>query len=572
MASAPLGIAALIVACGPILAQGPQPADAAATYLDQGWSETDRRRWYTISQGSRLLPQSWLTALEQKDSTDKFLSDAHVRRLGFLPTGVPDGLPLGFVVDRGPAPDGSGEPWVGMTCAACHTGEIAYGRHRLRIDGAPTLADFQTFMEDFLAALVAMRADSRKFDRFAGAVLGANSAPERQRDLRAALDKSIAWYERLAAQNESPVRYGNGRVDALGHILNRVAVGIGTTAPPGTWPADAPASYPFLWTTPWQQRVQWNASAPQLQAQGAFNGKPYDVGAMMRNIGELIGVFGSVDDSRLSEGSIPSSLRIETMIDLEDLLKRLLPPRWPRELPPIDKKLAEDGRAVYERLKCGGCHAEVDPAAPPQGPIAVRPIPQREVGTDLWLACNVHLHTVDGPFPGPTFFGLFVMADGILRHAQQADPSKEAFEAYRNHPLKRAPAPAAPDADRDRIKAARAEECRTATVASEMLVYKAGPLAGIWATAPYLHNGSVPTLYDLLLPPNRRRTAFTVGGIEFDPVDVGFKSGPADGPFQFRVHDAAGKVIPGNDNSGHAYAGELTDTERRALLEYLKTL
>jgi len=96
-------------------------------------------------------------------------------------------------------------------------------------------------------------------------------------------------------------------------------------------------------------------------------------------------------------------------------------------------------------------------------------------------------------------------------------------------------------------------------------------LNGIWATAPYLHNGSVPTLYELLLPPNQRKTTFWVGGTQFDPNDVGFKSNPGDGPFEFRVRDANGKIIPGNDNAGHDYGtASMTNEERRALVEYLR--
>ena len=51
--------------------------------------------------------------------------------------------------------------------------------------------------------------------------------------------------------------------------------------------------------------------------------------------------------------------------------------------------------------------------------------------------------------------------------------------------------------------------------------------------------------------------------MEFDPKDVGFKSGPGEGPFEFRVRDAAGRIILGNDNSGHGY-GTASMTERAA--------
>ena len=114
--------------------------------------------------------------------------------------------------------------------------------------------------------------------------------------------------------------------------------------------------------------------------------------------------------------------------------------------------------------------------------------------------------------------------------------------------------------------------------------YKARPLDGIWATAPYLHNGSVPNLYQLLLPADRRMTRFNVGHRDFDPVAVGYITDPHPTGFEFRTTDDQGNPIPGNANSGHS--GEyhtqtrdpdgkwrdFGDDERWALVEYLKTL
>jgi hypothetical protein len=103
--------------------------------------------------------------------------------------------------------------------------------------------------------------------------------------------------------------------------------------------------------------------------------------------------------------------------------------------------------------------------------------------------------------------------------------------------------------------------------------YKARPLNGMWATAPYLHNGSVPTLYDLLLPPRKRPKAFYVGSTEFDPEKVGFVTKrSAENSFHFETQDASSDLIDGNSNAGHTYGTELSDPDRRALVEYLKTL
>ncbi len=98
------------------------------------------------------------------------------------------------------------------------------------------------------------------------------------------------------------------------------------------------------------------------------------------------------------------------------------------------------------------------------------------------------------------------------------------------------------------------------------LQYKARPLNGIWATAPYLHNGSVPNLSELLLPPEQRSKKFAVGRREFDPQNVGFQTADAPGTFTFDTARA------GNSNSGHDCGTTRSADDRKALLEYLKSI
>jgi hypothetical protein len=483
-----------------------------------------------------------------------------------------------------------------MTCAACHTGEFTYGQHRVRIDGAPTLADFQSLMEGVLASLVATRTDTPKFDRFVTAVLGANTSAEDRAKVIADLDRQIAWFTRLESKNASPIRYGHGRLDAQDHIMNKIALSVGASEPLVDFPSDAPAGYPFLWTTPQHvDRVQWNGIAPQpIGVPVELNGKTFDTGAMLRNITELVGVFGSFDVGNVpSENGYASSLRIENMIDLENLVKILKSSHWPEQvLPPIDVNLANEGRGLYNKFKCNDCHTVLDKDPEPQATVTITMIPLKEVGTDIWLACNAYLHEsksgllegrdslLFGPIGemAPTFHLLLNISINMLLRAQQpptptamspvtseptvsANPNlrggssasesamsanrnmREAvMNANRNMRVGASVAPIAPSARLgevpefdDPVKEQRAQRCRNDT--DQTLAYKARPLNGIWATAPCLHNGSVPTLYELLLPPNQRKTVFSVGGTEFDPIDVGFKSGPGDGPSEFRVRD-----------------------------------
>jgi len=99
--------------------------------------------------------------------------------------------------------------------------------------------------------------------------------------------------------------------------------------------------------------------------------------------------------------------------------------------------------------------------------------------------------------------------------------------------------------------------------------YAAMPLDGIWLRAPYLHNGSVPTLRHLLEPVDRRPAVFIRGYDLCDYTNVGFVwDGPEASRAGFR-YDTSQK---GNSRDGHLYGTNLTATEKEALLEYLKIL
>jgi hypothetical protein len=99
--------------------------------------------------------------------------------------------------------------------------------------------------------------------------------------------------------------------------------------------------------------------------------------------------------------------------------------------------------------------------------------------------------------------------------------------------------------------------------------YANHPLDGIWLRGPYLHNGSVPTLRDLLDPPERRPNAFYRGYDVFDQRKVGFVSDVKEAGGQvFTPYDT---LVAGNSNSGHVYGTALSDEEKWAIVEYLKT-
>ncbi|HYX29296.1 MAG TPA: c-type cytochrome, partial [Pyrinomonadaceae bacterium] len=96
------------------------------------------------------------------------------------------------------------------------------------------------------------------------------------------------------------------------------------------------------------------------------------------------------------------------------------------------------------------------------------------------------------------------------------------------------------------------------------------PLDGVWLRAPFLHNGSVPTLRDLLEAPEQRTKEFYRGYDVFDPINLGFISNvPEENGIKYFRYDTS---LPGNSNAGHTYGTTLAADEKAALVEYMKKL
>jgi mono/diheme cytochrome c family protein len=97
------------------------------------------------------------------------------------------------------------------------------------------------------------------------------------------------------------------------------------------------------------------------------------------------------------------------------------------------------------------------------------------------------------------------------------------------------------------------------------------PLDGLWLRAPYLHNGSIPTLADLLEPPEKRPAKFIRGIDKLDPDRGGFVAPACDGPPAQSKNFCFDTGLPGNNNAGHRYGTNLSPAEKSDLLAYLLT-
>jgi len=537
-------LAGALTACGkqaPIIATGqPVPGGAGAINLEQGWSrETQDRAWFA-SFGSRLIPYAWLQHLERPDSRDRFIADANMSALGFLvqtPTANnPDGFPVGFTRDV----DGKGQAWAGLGCAACHTGEVDYRGTRMRLDGGQALIDFDGFEAMLIDSLSATANDEGKFDRFATALGATGAARQNLRNDIVALAQKLDARHRM---NQVTVPYGYGRLDAFGQIFNAVAVDF-LGIPANRRVPDAPVSFPVLWDAPHLDLVQWNGSAP--------NAGP---GPLLQNITTALAVYGSLDISgHDGKAGYPSSIDFDHLGQIQSYFYQLKAPQWPTTvLGPLDGQRVARGGAIYQQ-QCLGCH-QLANRDDPKRQLKASLTPLAEVGTDPTMVRNfLDAKASTGAFAGRR--EAVLVGDKFGAQAQTSDLIVHAaIGAALRHPMQTM---------RDAVTGYH--KVIKAAIDAHPDYYKARPLSGIWASAPYLHNGSVPSLAELLKPPGQRMSSFYVGSREFDPDAVGLQT----------TQNTRGSLfdtrLPGNSNAGHAFGTMLDEQQKRDLLEYLKSL
>lgn len=228
-------------------------------------------------------------------------------------------------------------------------------------------------------------------------------------------------------------------------------------------------------------------------------------GQLYHSAGEARTLYAVVATSAIGIGSLPAGSFVDRNQWIENFIDTLKPPPFPGK---VDRTAAERGRTIFQ-AQCAACHAE-------GGARTGTAIPLSEIGTD-----------------------------------------PEHVLAWRQH-----------DADRMNtvIRVLGAEH---ADVEGAQGGYVAKPLIGVWLLGPYLHNGSVPTLWDLLSPPQQRPARFNSGYDVVDLDHVGFIStGDAAEAYGYRFDTH----VRGNGNGGHTYGTDLGDADKRALIEFLKTL
>ncbi len=562
-------------------------ADAIAQIVqtNQGpeWTSDRRAEFYTQDQGSRIMPLAWMRALKQANG-DGFLADG-LSRYGYLPnpgSAMPD-VPVGFTVAQSP-----GGASIGMTCSACHTRQIEVNGTAYRIDGGPAIVDFQSFLADLDVAVGAAVRDDESFDVFAVQVLGRGATDAQKAMLRREVEAWHLRFHTLVERSLPDPAWGPSRLDAVSMIFNRLTgldIGEDPTRmiPDNIALADAPTRYPFLWNAARQDKTQWPGFAD--------NGN--DILGLARNLGEVYGVFADFhpikqDGWFMNRDYLSvNSANFAGLGKLEDLIWKIGPPQWPWQL---DGTLVEQGRQIFDRDTAQGgcveCHGIRTGAF--RSPLhRTWATPIQDVGTDA-RECQILERRVDtGVMEGARIRGIVspieatdtafnVLGASVIGAIIQHSLSFGSAGALTATATATQQPELPPELDYLRGAFQEPEAPVSAPLTSVMGVepsgcrYEARVMQGIWAAAPYLHNGSVPTLAELLKPSEERVESFEIGP-EYDIVAVGLAVDQTRFDYTLQT-TGCDDIASGNSRCGHEYGTTLSESEKAALLEYLKSL
>jgi len=568
-----------------------------------GLAGADRDTWYHLSQGTEFFPLRFLLALNDADSGEPFMKD--LERFGFVPDpkgpNNPHGLPVGMTADPTRDLRFRDIVMVGINCAACHTAVLEFGgRPILRADGGTNMFDAERFrsalmrsaqktidnpielvafvsrlvrqprhvsfdakevlftgplakkvgeriekvfdavdgpekrVADKLHDLIRQELQEKPFDLTRGLVTRpedpklqeATSKVNARIKSADAMGSSILTAETLLeaapfGEVITSLRLLRARLEALkvgGHPImtppgfGRVDAFGGarnTLFPDKAGPLDAPVRYPFIWTI--KDTLTW------------YHWDGNTKSRLERNTGEALGV-GAVIDTETFE----STIRFGNLASLEQLAMRLQPPVWPKEFGETDPKKAAEGAKHFKKF-CAKCHEGPKADGFIIDSLTTLKTDPRRVQNVRRTVGGVRFFDAQSPILKATIrqAGLQVEGDkNVWRPSKDLEPKLP--EGYANRPL-----------------------------------------PAVWASPPYLHNGSVPNLYQLLLSAEKRDKTFSVGHREYDPEHLGYTLKPARTMFLFDTRR------PGNSNSGHSgpeYGTTcLTDDQRWELIEYLKT-
>jgi len=523
-AAALLGAVQIVTAAG---SSAPPKKDSDWIQRTQvpSWSRSDLNFFLHGSMSTEVVPETVLRAFI-RTYPDLFPKE-DLSNLGLIPD-EKFGWPVGF--SRKKVPHLGGLSAVGVNCASCHVGEItpSDGGANIRVLGMTSQFDAEGF---FGAVIVSTfrTADPANMKKFLAAYLVAND-PKSGDDGQKSFE---AWWQQQEKKITSvmtadpsknpgglrPIKAGDLRLDgkslARGRDLAALSVAVldlfhnmrfalhVPDVPPPASPPNGPGR-----NDPWRilsYSLLGVVTEPATVKFGIVWNE--DQREWVHDDGNTHSPIIRNLAASLGLGAPLVGHRGELDFGLvkrqTDLSQRIRPPRYPWA---VDKAAAGSGAKIYA-ANCASCH---------DGP-----------------QTDARLHSIDEIQTDPNRAKIFTpqVADGFNQFFAQLE-----ITGY---------TPPQPPPLRSTQK------------------YWSPSLAGVWARSPYLHNGSVRTMQELLTPPAARAKTFHRGSRVCDPAQMGYTD---EGAY---VLDT---TVAGSANTGHDYGTSLSDEQKRELIEYLKTL
>jgi hypothetical protein len=482
------------------------------------------------------------------------------------------------------------------------------------VDGGRGRWNFTVFNTTLANLLLVTRYSPGMFDRFANKVIAFEKRPytaDEKEKIKHELDEflhgpSIVGGIVAGIKNTYPTEEGYGRMDALGRGANGQ---FGPLDDRNILVANAPVLIPPLWYT---HDFDWVQSVAAI-------GQP-----LGRNVTESWGVNSAVDLANPDPTQrFHTTIPIKNMFWMETLISVMKAPKWPEDiLGKVDPKVVELGRYLYEEKVFDNALTPAEeqwcPEASPTGDYQPCPNPNTP-HKGLCARCHAAVGQLNANENGKKYFQLPMYKlkvigtdpmDAVNFNGRQVYTGvlKDKFGGRDKVGVGEALAVTTTEimareldhqhiAPEDRLKVTgfRKNDFRAP------LAYPARPLTGYWATPPYMHNGSIPNLYEVMSPVSERSASFYTGSEEFDPVKVGYRTDKFEGGFRFDTkrnlleagvnsvrelfagHLGFDREIAGNSNLGHEFRNApkgtpgvigpyLSPEERMAIIEYMKVM
>lgn len=499
-------------------------------------AENEIPNWASVSEGLRYVPFSVVKHLKRPKPDELKLYQerlfANPERFGMLPG--PNDVPLGLVATK----DAGYIDMAGLTCAACHVGAIKFSNEWYYVAGALSYMSVNIFFSDLIRSIAATLANPAEFD-----ALWEKVAADEGFDVNDLGDVNLLSKDELENALKTQTLLTSNLTDAYptveainskgklyAHLVVRLSQMISKAKG-----ADDSASSPLGTSNPWATtrtlfgREFANLSSDKLKNVGGVITAPDIFGyqnrqnifwaqatnsLLERNLAQGVALLGDVDWKTFETTLSPHGLQ---KIESEEIS----PPSWPSWLGEVDLSLAQQGCEIY-KVKCSTCH-DYDKTTM----FAYRTY---DVGTDP-LYCEGVTSSV-----GDKFASIPDIVRPVASAVSVSALEREPYDQDGRFPVEW-----------------KTMQCNKLPARS---------LEGIWVTGPFLHNGSVRTIKQLLQPAGQREKTFRVGSHEFDQLEIGYLSLDND------ITSIVDTTVPGLSNVGHEFV--VGENERTSVLEYLK--